>query len=410
MATRAAAWLAWLLWIFSALFAATALAITAQSAVREVSYTEVGPTFNALAIAAAFSTVGAVVASRRSENPIGWIMCAMGLLFASSGLGDSYAVYALNGGSEQMPGAVFAAWVSTTITTTAILAFPLLLILFPDGRPPSRRWWPVVWLVVFVLVAEITSSALLTERFVGYGDISNPFHIAALDPLGDAYTTYAQTSLSILALLLPTVGSVMRFWRSRGIERQQLKWFVSAGALAAFGGVLISFGGQSQILVTIYFVFTTAALCAIPISMGVAILRYRLYDIDVIINRTLVYGSLTATLALVYVGSVVSLQALLRVLTGQDSTLAIVASTLVIAALFTPLRRRVQTLVDRRFYRRKYDAVKTLAAFNSRLREETDLDALSNDLVGVASATMQPEHASLWLRPETSSSNGERAD
>ncbi len=400
MATRAAAWLAWLLWVFSALFAATALAITAQSAVREVSYIEVGATLNALAIAAAFSTVGALVASRRSENPIGWIMCAVGLLFASSGLGDAYAVYALYGGAEQMPGAAFAAWVSTTTTTTAILAFPLLLLLFPDGRPPSRRWWLVVWLVVFVLVAESTSSALLTERFVGYGDISNPFHIAPLDPLGDAYTTYARTSLSILALLLPTIGLVMRFWRSRGIERQQLKWFVSAGALAAFGGVLISVGGQSQILLTIYFAFTTAALCTIPISMGAAILRYRLYDIDVIVNRTLVYGSLTATLALVYVGSVVSLQALLRVLTGQDPTLVIVASTLAIAALFTPLRRRVQALVDRRFYRRKYDAAKTLAAFNSRLREETDLDALSNDLVGVVRGTMQPENAAFWLRPE----------
>ncbi len=403
MSPRAAAWLAWLLWGFSALFAATALAIIAQSAVREVSFTEFGAALNALAMAAAFSTVGAVVASRRSENPIGWIMCAIGLLFASSGLGDSYAVYALNGGSEQMPGAAFAAWASTTTSTTVILAFPLLLLLFPDGRLPSRRWWPVVWLVVFVLVAEGTSSALLTERFVGYGDISNPFHIAALDPLGDAYATYAQTSLSILALLLPTIGLVMRFWRSRGIERQQLKWFVCAGALAAFGGVLIFGERQSQILLTIYFVFTTAALCAIPISMGVAILRYRLYDIDVIINRTLVYGSLTATLALVYMGSVVSLQALLRALTGQESTLAVVASTLAIAALFNPLRRRVQGFVDRRFYRRKYDAAKTLAAFNARLRDETDLDTLGRDLMGVVRDAIQPEHVSLWLRSDTAS-------
>jgi hypothetical protein len=285
-----------------------------------------------------------------------------------------------------------------------------LLLLFPDGRPPSRRWRPVVLLVVLVLVAESASSALLTERFVGYRGISNPFHIAALDPLRDAYATYAQTPLVILALVLPTIGLVMRFWRSRGIERQQLKWFVSAGALAAFGGVLIYFGeGQSQILLSIYFVFTTAALCAIPVSMGIAILSYRLYDLDLVINRTLVYGPLTATLIALYFGGIVVLQRVFVALTGEKSTLAVVASTLVIAALFNPLRRRIQSFIDRRFYRSKYDARKTLEAFSAKLRDETDLDALSDDLVGVVRETMQPAHVSLWLRPDTAS-RGKRED
>ncbi len=141
----------------------------------------------------------------------------------------------------------------------------------------------------------------------------------------------------------------------------------------------------------------------VPVAVGIAVTRHRLYDIDLLINRTLVYGSLTAMLVVLYFGSVVSLQATLRVLTGQESTLAIVASTLTIAALFSPLRRRVQRSVDRRFYRRKYDVAKTLAAFNARLRQETDLDALSDDLVGVARATVQPQRASLWLRSETAS-------
>jgi hypothetical protein len=188
------------------------------------------------------------------------------------------------------------------------------------------------------------------------------------------------------------------------VERQQIKWFAFSGvvfcAVFAAGPFLWAFP-QSPATAWIWPVLFLAGASTIPVAVGIAILRYRLYDIDLIINRALVYGSLTATLALVYVGSVVGLQSVFRALTGQESTLAVVASTLVIAALFNPFRRRVQGFVDRRFYRRKYDAAKTLEAFGARLREETDLEALSADLVGVARGTVQPEHASLWLRPET---------
>jgi hypothetical protein len=203
---------------------------------------------------------------------------------------------------------------------------------------------------------------------------------------------------------------VLRFRRSAGVERQQLKWFATAAVLlgACFPIVFVVPSGVAasdvvEDLVTVLFI-------GLPIAIGIAILRYRLYDIDVIVNRALVYGPLTVLLAATYVGGVVGLQYVFRALTGQGSTLAVVASTLAIAALFNPLRRRVQAFVDRRFYRRKYDAAKTLEAFSARLREETDLDALRDGLVGVAKDTVQPEHASLWLRPDTASRGHQQTD
>jgi hypothetical protein len=187
---------------------------------------------------------------------------------------------------------------------------------------------------------------------------------------------------------------VVRFRRSRGAEREQMKWFVCAVApmlVIPIGDYLPGIIGS---------VAFAGVLIALPTAIGIAVLKYRLYDIDVIINRTLVYGSLTATLVVVYFGGIVLLQRVFVVLIGEQSTLAVVASTLLIAALFTPLRRRIQAFIDRRFYRRKYDARKTLEAFSATLRDETDLDALSDDLVGVVRETMQPAHVSLWLRPD----------
>jgi hypothetical protein len=412
MSARAATWVAISSWVLSALFAATALAIAVLGVYAGGSFLTFGPAFNTAAIAAAFSSVGALIASRRSKNPIGWIMCVGGLGVAVGSLTDTYAVYALFSSPEEpMPGAALSAWVSLWITTASIQSFALLLLLFPTGRLPSNRWRPVVWLVVLALVAESAFSALLTEQFVGYRDTSNPFYVAALGPLQDAYATYAQTPLSILAVLLPTIALVARYWRSRGVERQQLKWFVSSGALVALGSILISVvlaffeeaSFRSQLLVTVFFAFITLALCGIPISMGAAILRYHLYEIDLLINRTLVYAVLTATLVAVYFGGVAVTQAILRALVGQQEQpqLATVVSTLVIAALFNPLRQRIQWFTDRRFYRRKYDTRKTLEAFSTKLRQETDLDALSADLVGVVRETMEPAHVSLWLRSDS---------
>jgi hypothetical protein len=409
MNTRTATWLALYLWVFSALFAATTLATIVLGVSAGVSFLQLGAAFNVVAISAAFSTVGAVVASRRPKNPIGWIMCAGGLGVAFGSLSDAYATYLLFTNPEkQILEAGMSAWVSLWITGAGVNLFLLLLLLFPDGRLPSRRWRPVVWLVVLNMVTQGASSAFLTERFIGFRDIGNPFHVAALDPFEAVYETYAETPLSILAVLLPAIALVARFWHSRGVERQQLKWFVSSGVVVALTSISISFvlfflgeeNFRSQVLLTILFPLLTLALCGIPISIGIALLRYRLYEIDILINRTLVYGSLTVVLAASYEGGIVMLQHLFVALTGQESRLAVVASTLVIAALFEPLRRRIQDFVDRRFYRRKFDAAKTLDAFGTRLRQETDIQTINDDLIMVVRETIQPAHVSLWLRPD----------
>ncbi len=228
---------------------------------------------------------------------------------------------------------------------------------------------------------------------------------------------YAAVVVPLLpvCVLASAVSLVLRYRRSGGQERQQIKWIAFAATVVGLVSLItvvstlmfapesLETAGTQPLWLELLQDVELVSLAGVPVAVGFAILRHRLYDIDLIINRTLVYGSLTVLLASAYVGGVVGLQALFRALSGQESTLAIVASTLAIAALFGPLRRRVQAFVDRRFYRRKYDATKTLAAFNARLREETDLNVLSDDLVGVARETMQPEHVILWLRPETSS-------
>jgi hypothetical protein len=213
--------------------------------------------------------------------------------------------------------------------------------------------------------------------------------------------------------IVASLSVLVRLRRARGVQRQQIKWYAYAAALLAGSAALpyvVSETLNIWWLQWVAFVPAVFGVASLPVAVGIAILKYRLYDIDILINRTLVYGSLTALLALVYFGGIVVLQRVFVVLTGEKSTLAVVASTLVIAALFNPLRRRVQAFVDRRFYRRKYDAAKTLEAFSAKLRDETDLDALSDDMVGVVRETMQPAHVSLWLRPDTASKKGEPID
>ena len=288
-----------------------------------------------------------------------------------------------------------------------------LLLLFPDGRLPSRKWRPLAWLSGAVIALLGVVNVLAPGRLASQEGVRNPFGIEGAPWLFDAAVIL---SLPLAACVLASAASlVLRYRRSGGEVRVQIKWIALAGSITGtlvFVGIMAGLlllpesmapegiEGAPPLWLQLLMYALTLSFAGVPVAIGFAVLKYRLYDIDLIINRALVYGSLTAMLALVYVGGVVGLQAILRAVTGQESTLAVVASTLAIAALFRPLRRRVQGFVDRRFYRRKYDAAKTLAAFNARLREETNLDSLSNDLVGVARGTVQPAHVSLWLRPD----------
>jgi len=345
--------------------------------------------------------LGSLIASRRPRNPYGWVWLGFGLGLTLNQLAVSYSAYAL-----VEPGTLVAPLTISDVlglgNQVSLGLAPFLLLLFPTGRLPSRRWRPVAW----ISALSGAMIVLLVFLFDDPDKVGGTIGIMAASVVFIIFATIAVSALSLL----------FRYRRASGVERQQLKWVAFAAVLAALflvgqqlfwlAGLLISYlvGGDlptlNRSLENLLNVAITVCLYA---GVGIAILRYRLYDIDIIINRTLVYGSLTVFLALVYFGGVISLQGLLRALTGQGSQLAIVASTLLIAALFNPLRRRVQNFIDHLFYRRKYDAAKTLEAFSAKLRDETDIDALNSELLSTVRETVQPEHVSLWLRrPEES--------
>jgi hypothetical protein len=276
-----------------------------------------------------------------------------------------------------------------------------LTLLFPNGRLPSARWrWFAHLSALLTLVGMVLVAFSPGPIVVGLPAIGNPLGIESLP------NAYKPVQALMLILIAGAVASLlMRRLYARGVERQQTKWFTYTTAVAASGAILQYIISEPLNLVWLGWVgqaLVLIGLAGLPISMGIAITRYRLYEIDLIINRTLVYGPLTAMLIALYLGGIVMLQRFFVILTGQQSTLAVVASTLLIAAVFTPLRRRTQGFIDRSFYRSKYDARKTLDAFSAKLRNDSDLDALSDDLVRVVRETMQPEHVSLWLRPDTS--------
>jgi len=351
----------------------------------------------------AWASVGAVVASRRPGNPIGWLFCGVGIGLAVTGASYAYALYALYGVAEGLPMGTTAAWLSSWLFIISAFVGPVFLyFLFPDGRFLSRGWRIFALLLLGLAAVSVASDTLRPDIFGDtFPGFTNPVGVrgaagSVLGALDDAGRTFVGPSVTLGA----AAAMIARFRSAGGRERQQLKWvaYVSALTGLAVPAALISGHGP---LAFIGWLLVLAGLFAIPVAAGVAILRYRLYDIDAVINRTLVYGALTATLAGVYIGSVLLLQLLLSGLT-TDSGLAVAASTLAVAALFRPARGRIQEAVDRRFYRRKYDAARTLDRFGGRLRDEVALDSLSAELRAVVAETMQPAHVSLWLRvPES---------
>jgi hypothetical protein len=397
MSYRTAAWLAWSLCaVCVALIALTGLLDYLTQYVPKPEWSPAAWIFRESAVYQllwlAYPTVGAVIASRRPANPVGWLFCFAGLLFIFPAFATAYADYSLLERHERLPGALLMATVSDKsefVLFGLFLVMVLLPLVYPDGRLLSREWRVVAWggligCATAALVVLMGSGPL--DR---YPSIDNPFGID-VQWFVPILVGMVGVLLAVVSWVFSWMSWIVRWQRAQGEERQQLKWF-------AYGILLI----VVSIAHPVY--LPPLALALFPITVGIALVKYHLYDIDVVINRTLVYGALTATMALVYFGGVAATQAIFRTLTSQQEQpqLAIVVSTLVIAALFNPLRRRIQSFIDRRFYRRKYDARKTLEGFSAKLRDETDLDALSDDLVGVVRETMQPAHVSLWLRPDT---------
>jgi hypothetical protein len=343
--------------------------------------------------------VGWIVTSRLPGNRIGWIFCALGLLIGATVLAWVYADYGLYAVSTRLPGAGAAAAFPGE-PVAALLGFAVLL--FPDGRLPSRRWQPVAYMLglasVLLLVTDVLRPGRLDDPFA---IVSNPFGISGTRAAMDAVNLGAWLLVAV-GLALASGSLLIRLRRARGTERQQLKLVLAVGAIVGLVTALVMSTwliwphGNLQLRMGVLGV----SFAAFPMAAGVAILRYRLYDIDVVINRTLVYSALTATLAAAYLGSVLLLQLVLSGVAG-GSGLAVAASTLVAAALFRPARARIQHAVDRHFYRGKYDAQRTLEGFSARLRNEVDLAALKGELRAVVRETLQPAHVTLWLRERT---------
>jgi hypothetical protein len=392
--------LAWALWALTLLGLATTAwldQLLRQAGRPELIWLGAG---NAASVGAAViaATIGALVASRRPRHPVGWLLLPMGLALTWSGAGGGYKWYGLVARPGTLPAASYLVGFSNGLNIVSISCAGFVLLLTPTGSLPSRRWrwWARVAAaaaVVFVAASVVDPMPVYPE----YPGIGNPFGVPALaEPPLDALIPAA--GVVVLVALVVAAGSLVgRFRRARGVERQQLRWLAWGAALAAVALVAaiaeLALHGDT----VLFQAALGLCLALLPVATGAAILRYRLYDLDRIISRTLAYGLLTILLGLGYAAVVLGLGRLLP----QGSSLAVAAATLAVAAVFQPARHRIQQAVDRRFNRGRYDAARTIAAFSTRLRDQVDLDTLTSELLTVVDQTMQPSQASLWLRPQS---------
>jgi hypothetical protein len=389
-------WLAWGLCAFVfALVPATVLVDALTTDPSEQSESVVGTLGLVLAFLV-FAVVGALVASRQPRNAVGWLFLAAPVFAMTGAFAEEYAYRAIVA-EPGAPGGMVAAWLYDWTWFPALGSIILLPLLFPDGKPPSPRWRWLLWTSVVLLTLTTVGAAVSPGEIDSSwpGTHEKPLTVGPLQGFLDA--AEGPAAFALIVMLVGLLASVVvRFRRSRGDERQQLKWMlVAAGLLVA--QIVVSEAAGDWLSDALDGLIFAAAVTAIPVAAGVAMLKYRLYDVDVVIRKTLVYGSLTVLLSLAYAGLVLAGQAVFSSFAG-GSNLAIAVSTLVVAALFLPVRSRVQRVVERRFYRGRYDAQRTLESFGARLREQVELDALRGDLEGVVRDTMQPAHVSLWLR------------
>jgi hypothetical protein len=349
-----------------------------------------------LVAAVSAATVGALVASRRPEHPVGWLLLALGLLVSLGGLVGGYALYGLVARPGSLPGASYLAGISNGgFDGLLLVCTGFILLLTPTGSLPSPRWrWWARVVVAATLTGIVTLMVDPEPLFPEHPEVGSP--LAAPPALvGPVRAVGAVCGIiAVVALVVAAWSLVLRFRRARGVERQQLRWLAVGAALAAVALLVVVVGGvMGRDAVVLAALGTCVAV--LPLVTGAAILRYRLYDLDRIISRTVGYGLLTLLLGGAYAGLVLGLGQLL----GRGSSLTVAVATLAVAAVFQPARRRIQALMDRRFNRRRYDAARTIDGFSARLREEVDLDTLTAELLGVVERTMQPTSASLWLRP-----------
>jgi hypothetical protein len=402
-ARRWPAGLAWALWTLAALGFATMPwfdHLLRQAGRADLIQLNVIAIPLVLAVASA-ATAGAVLASRRPAHPVGWLLLALGLLESSNGLAEGYARYGIVARPGALPAASFVARLLVLTFLAMLACVSFILLLTPTGSLPSPRWrW---WARVTAAGPAVAGLSWLFGPGVldpPYPPLASPLAVHAL--VGPIKVASAVAMIVTIVVVVVAAGSlVLRFRRARGTERQQLRWVALAAALAPLAPlVVVAAQGRESVFVWTLGVY----LALLPLAISAAILRYRLYDLDRIISRTLAYGILTVLLGGGYAGLVLGLGQLL----GQNRSLVVAGATLAVAAVFQPARRRIQDTVDRRFNRRRYDAAQTIQGFSARLRQQVDLEALTAELLAVVEQTMQPTRVSLWLRPSVSTSPDQR--